>query len=569
MSLVLSMVSVDMFKADTNEVIVVLDPGHDSKHSGAGSYGLREEELNLKIATYCYQELSQYAGVKVYMTHDTLACPNPGTNSRDDNINRIRYAKSVDADVVVSLHNNSIDKPSVQGLLIYYPNQSYHPEHYTLGKGLAQSIQGELAALGIKDRGIEYKNTQDNSKYPDGSLADYYRVINEGKLQDVPTIIVEHVFMSNWSDVQNYLSSDEKLRALGVADATGIAEYFGLQKKDDPSAFNARYYADRYSDLKAVFGYDENALYTHFVNFGINEGRRASAAFDVYSYRGRYADLQNVFGTDLKGYYTHYMNCGITEGRDGRPIDQAYTVRFMQGNDVISTQVVGFGQSANTSVLSREGAEWKLNKSVSCITSDMDVQVSYTYMYEGTDYGPVFDAEYYLNTYADLRNAFGTNAQAALGHFISFGMREGRSGNVTFDVYSYRGRYGDLQDAFGTDLKAYYTHYLNFGITEGRDGTYTNQICIYNGVNYAPIFDAEYYLNTYADLRNAFGTNRQAALEHFMFFGMGEGRRASATFDVNLYRSRYSDLQNAFGNDLKSYYTHYLNYGIQEGRSAK
>ena len=43
MSLVLSMVSVDTFQADANEVIVVLDPGHDSKHSGAGSYGLREE----------------------------------------------------------------------------------------------------------------------------------------------------------------------------------------------------------------------------------------------------------------------------------------------------------------------------------------------------------------------------------------------------------------------------------------------------------------------------------------------------------------------------------------------
>lgn len=223
--------TLETIEANTNELVIVLDPGHDSKHSGASGYGLREEELNLKIAQYCYEELSEYNGVKVYMTHDTLSCPYPGTNSRDDNINRIRYAKSVNADVVISLHNNSNDDSSIYGGGIYYPNQSYHPEHYTIGKNLAQSIQNELVALGVYDRGIQYKNSQDNTRYPDGSLADYYRVINEGKLQDVPTIIVEHVYLSNWSDTQNYLSSDEKLKALGVADATGIAKYFGLKKK--------------------------------------------------------------------------------------------------------------------------------------------------------------------------------------------------------------------------------------------------------------------------------------------------------------------------------------------------
>ena len=32
-------------------------------------------------------------------------------------------------------------------------------------------------------------------------------------------------------------------------------------------------YADRYSDLKAAFGYDRDALYDHYLTYGINEGR--------------------------------------------------------------------------------------------------------------------------------------------------------------------------------------------------------------------------------------------------------------------------------------------------------
>lgn len=421
---------VDTVQANTDEFVIVLDPGHDSKHSGAGSYGLREEELNLKIAQYCYEELSEYNDVNVYMTHDTLSCPYPRTNSRDDNINRIRYAKSVNADVVISLHNNSNNDESIHGGGIYYPNQSYHPEHYTIGKNLAQSIQNELVALGIYDRGIQYKNSQDNTRYPDGSLADYYRVINEGKLQDVPTIIVEHVYLSNWSDTQNYLSSDEKLKALGVADATGIAKYFGLKKIDYSSVFDAQYYSDTYADLKAAFGNNEEALLNHFINYGMYEGRYGNSAFNVYSYRGKYADLQNAYSDNIKKYYEHYLYFGKNEGRDGTPVRQSYQVRFLQGEKVIASQVVEYGHGANTNGLAKSGAVLNLNVPVSCITSNLDVQVSYRYIYNDMDYTPIFDADYYLNTYVDLRNAFGTNGQLALEHFINYGMHEGRKGNA-------------------------------------------------------------------------------------------------------------------------------------------
>ena len=59
-------------------IVVALDPGHDSTHAGASAFGLREEDLTLKIANYCKEELETYAGVSVFMTRTSSACPHPG-----------------------------------------------------------------------------------------------------------------------------------------------------------------------------------------------------------------------------------------------------------------------------------------------------------------------------------------------------------------------------------------------------------------------------------------------------------------------------------------------------------
>ena len=49
--------AVDDSRAVNKNVVVALDPGHDSTHTGAGANGVREEVLTLKIAKYCKEEL--------------------------------------------------------------------------------------------------------------------------------------------------------------------------------------------------------------------------------------------------------------------------------------------------------------------------------------------------------------------------------------------------------------------------------------------------------------------------------------------------------------------------------
>ena len=197
--------------ARAKNVVVVLDPGHDSKHAGAYGNGVHEEVATLKIAQYCKEELEQYSGITVYMTRESAACSFPNSKDNIDDIKqRTAWAKTKGADVFVSFHLNSNDSSSPNGAEVYYPKTSSE------GATLAQKIQNELVILGLKNRGTKANET----------LA----VINYSMKNGFPGVLIEHAFVSNSSDVNNYLNSDEKLKKLGIADAKGIASYFGLSK---------------------------------------------------------------------------------------------------------------------------------------------------------------------------------------------------------------------------------------------------------------------------------------------------------------------------------------------------
>ena len=83
----------------------------------------------------------------------------------------------------------------------------------------------------MERRAIYSKNTTIGETYEDGSISDYFTVQISAKEHGIPGIIVEHAFVTNSSDVNNYLNNEAGLKKLGVADATGIAKYFGLEKE--------------------------------------------------------------------------------------------------------------------------------------------------------------------------------------------------------------------------------------------------------------------------------------------------------------------------------------------------
>ncbi len=207
--------------AAAGNVTIVLDPGHGGTESGAVYNGLYEKTLNLKIAQYAKAELETYEGVTVGMTRTT-----------DSNVGleeRAIKAGAQGGDILVSLHNNASGYGTMYGAEVFVSVlNAYHDSSAVLGN----LILDQFEKLGIYNRGVKARASETGTIFTlTGELADYYAVIKYSAYRGFPGIIVEHAFMDNASDAQKYLSSDAKLKELGVADATALAEYYGLKKK--------------------------------------------------------------------------------------------------------------------------------------------------------------------------------------------------------------------------------------------------------------------------------------------------------------------------------------------------
>lgn len=89
-----------------------------------------------------------------------------------------------------------------------------------------------------------------------------------------------------------------------------------------------------------------------------------------------------------------------------------------------------------------------------------------------------------------------------------------------------------------------------------------------NGVDYKDVYNYNYYRSHNKDLEAAFGDDYLAYLDHFIKYGMSEGRQGNAEFNVAAYKNKYADLRDAFKDDLLKYYLHYMKFGKAEGRRA-
>lgn len=281
-----------------SELVIVLDPGHDeSKHAGASANNVREEIATLAIAKYCKAALEEYGNVKVYLTRETGTCPFPNsTNNIDDIVKRVNWAKSVNADVFISFHLNSASSTSANGAEVYYPAGN------TQGKQLADSIMKELVDIGLYKRG---------SKADSG-----YAVITNSIKNGFPGLIIEHAFLSNASDVNDYLSTPSGLKRLGEADAKGIASYYNLSTSNGhwQEQNGNKYY---YVNNQMIYGeyYIDGSWYYFDTNTGIMyKGFKSIGSKKVYydfdgkmvfgetAINGKWYNFSKTDGSMLRGF---------------------------------------------------------------------------------------------------------------------------------------------------------------------------------------------------------------------------------------------------------------------------
>lgn len=199
------------------EIIIVIDPGHGGTEGeatdGASYYGITERHINMTTAKAMYEELSSYDGVTVYLTHDSA-------DTKMSLKERAEFAKSVNADYLISIHYNASEEHLFYGSEVWIPSRG---QHYVEGQQLGSIILDEFRQMGVLNRGVKTKVNDSGS--------DYYGIIRECEKLGINGMIVEHCYLDHENDYP-YLDEEEDYVRFGIADATGVAKFLGLSNSE-------------------------------------------------------------------------------------------------------------------------------------------------------------------------------------------------------------------------------------------------------------------------------------------------------------------------------------------------
>lgn len=218
--------------------LIVVDAGHGGKDHGAiGASGIREKDVNLKIAKHVKTILVNRYKYRVVMTR------------KDDTFiplkDRSKISNKRKADLFVSIHANAAKRKSAHGIETYFLGASHNEqalataarENGELVKSVKDDqVQQILASListtKINDSsrlaGRVQENLYRSSKKANRSLKNLG--VKEGPFYvlhgaDMPSILVEVGFLTNRREAK-MLAKPEYLYRLASSIAEGIHKYF-------------------------------------------------------------------------------------------------------------------------------------------------------------------------------------------------------------------------------------------------------------------------------------------------------------------------------------------------------
>lgn len=267
--------------------VVVIDPGHGGSDIGCNrTYNgvkYKESELTLQIAKACKKNLEKTGKVTVFLTRDKEVYPSFEA--------RTQLAADKNAAFLVSFHLNATGEVEAKatGCEAIHQNMNYNAIVGGWSKELAQIMVGKLSALGMKSRGVYSKNSA-SSKYPDGSLTDYFAINRMTKLLGLPGIIVEHCFLNNSSDFNKYLITEDKTAALGKADAEGILQYLSTDHTIPKPAAPTKVKPSSMTKLRVKVSYS-------------NSGSEKPTGYELYRAESQNGTYQKVVTGGSKSKY--------------------------------------------------------------------------------------------------------------------------------------------------------------------------------------------------------------------------------------------------------------------------
>jgi N-acetylmuramoyl-L-alanine amidase len=225
--------------------VIVIDAGHGGQDPGAiGANGTKEKTVTLAAAQELKKQLEAMGNYKVYMTRE-----------KDKFIklqDRMMMGRKFGADLFISLHADSIDKPGVSGASIYTLSNTAsdaQTEKLAARENRADLIAGVDLRHEDKDVAnilidLAMRDTMNQSKFFANTVVKKakgrgIRLLERPhrfagfavlKAPDVPSVLLEMGFMSNAKEVDQ-LSSPVYRKQLMSAVAEGIDAYFSRVEK--------------------------------------------------------------------------------------------------------------------------------------------------------------------------------------------------------------------------------------------------------------------------------------------------------------------------------------------------
>lgn len=233
-------------KSPLRKPLIMIDAGHGGADPGAvGSGHLREKNITLAAAKELKRQLEATGRYRAALTR-----------SGDQYLklySRVSLARTNEADLFISLHADSIDKPNVRGASIY--TLSNKASDSQTAKLAARENQVDLIAgvdLSHEDKDVAsilidlaMRDTMNQSKFFANTVVSKMRVngiqILERphryagfavlKAPDIPSVLVEMGFMSNQSEARLLATSDYQ-RKIASALTQSIDAYFEKVRKN-------------------------------------------------------------------------------------------------------------------------------------------------------------------------------------------------------------------------------------------------------------------------------------------------------------------------------------------------
>ncbi len=243
----------DLFGLDVHTIVI--DPGHGGEDPGAiGPAGLMEKDITLKIARLLYHRLMDEEGLDVILTRDadvTLSLKQ-----------RVEYAQEHGADLLISIHLNTIPNDPMTIVETYYFGPPSDPQSLQVAQ--TENRHSEYAVGDFSELIAQIGNTlkqQESRKLASHIQRSVYRTLHRSNRQlidagiktapfvvllgaEIPSVLAEVTCISN-TDEEARLAKPAYRDKIAAALEKGILSYLSqLRRQERPPERRSITYAE-------------------------------------------------------------------------------------------------------------------------------------------------------------------------------------------------------------------------------------------------------------------------------------------------------------------------------------